>query len=201
MILLVDAIDDSARSALNAWTLNSAQQEFVSGVSTDAGRAMRVAQLLAVAHLRGVDFASVAIASEPSGRPTMPGTNVQVSVSHTTSCLAVMLGERRIGVDVEELRSRDMDVLRRLFSAEEALAIVDDEDFTQAWVRKEAYAKWTGYGLGEHLATGSYETTVGSMKHGDLFVGYAGSARPPRLLKVTAGTLVMSARRSRSSGG
>lgn len=138
---------------------------------------MRVAQLLCLASYVGDSEGEVSIATEASGRPVVLGGGaIQMSASHAGSVLAVAFCDQPVGIDIEHLRRRDEGVMRRLFSADEACSAIDDESFTHLWVRKEAYAKWTGVGLGEYLADGAYRTRVKSCRRGEIFLGVAGES-------------------------
>jgi 4'-phosphopantetheinyl transferase len=84
---------------------------------------------------------------EPHGRPRLPGSGVEVSVSHSGDRIAVACGRvAAIGVDVEST-TRPVDVaslLRRVLSPDETGG---PGDFTSFWTRKEAVLKATGDGL------------------------------------------------------
>ncbi len=84
---------------------------------------------------------------EMHGRPRLPGSGVEVSISHSGDRVAVAVGRvTGLGVDVEQTE-RPVDVaglLRRVLSPDETGG---PEDFTSFWTRKEAVLKATGDGL------------------------------------------------------
>jgi len=93
----------------------------------------------------------------PNGKPSLAGTSgVEFNVSHREdlAVIAVTRG-RRVGVDVEKLRSvEDSETLSaRFFSADEAAALrtispeARDQAFLACWTRKEAFVKARGDGL------------------------------------------------------
>lgn len=178
MIQLVTGFDDASVAALENLLprLSEDGRRFVQGRPAGELRAMRVAQLLCLASRVCGDLDGVAIQTEIGGRPVACHGAVHMSVSHAASTLAVAFSDSLVGIDIERLRRRDEGVMRRLFSADEAQAAVDDESFMHLWVRKEAYAKWTGVGLGEYLADGTYRTRVVSSRRGALFLAVAGES-------------------------
>jgi 4'-phosphopantetheinyl transferase len=98
---------------------------------------------------------------KPHGKPRVPGTDLELSVSHSGDCIAVATATvTPVGVDVEQLVGRarhpggdDPDALVRYVladSEQDALAEPPSErhhDFLVAWTRKEAITKATGDGL------------------------------------------------------
>ena len=93
---------------------------------------------------------------QPHGKPRLPGTGVEVSVSHSGErvALACTLGAP-VGIDVEEVSSGlDVALLAgAVLDASEAahLATIDEglrrHAFVTYWTRKEAIVKATGDGL------------------------------------------------------
>ena len=84
------------------------------------------------------------------------------SVSHSDRCVAIAVDEKEIGVDVEKIRTKDIEKLsQRFFSKGEQAYIDSSEDmpscFTEIWTRKEAYLKCKGVGITEDLS--SFDTT------------------------------------------
>ncbi|WP_063774741.1 4'-phosphopantetheinyl transferase family protein [Kitasatospora azatica] len=93
---------------------------------------------------------------EPHGRPEVDGP-VEFSLSHAAGLAVIALAADPLGVDVEGHgafeREAGEDVAGLLHPAERAeLAAVEPERWAAAalrcWVRKEAYLKGTGMGLG-----------------------------------------------------
>ncbi len=96
----------------------------------------------------------------PHGRPLLvgPGEHWQFSLAHAGEYVAVAIGSRRCGADVEMLVPPDV--------ATELLAALHPDErrhlaglpepararaFTRLWVRKEAHGKGVGIGLGRGL--------------------------------------------------
>ena len=143
-------------------TLNASERMFVDAGPSEIRRALRIAQLDLArmgARLCGVDCENLTLTSDAKGTPHFGGTvPPHLSVSHSDTALAVAVSPQRIGIDIENLCEMPAKPLTRLFSAAEQNLIIDDDSFTRAWVRKEAYAKWCGTGLRDVLAEGTYDT-------------------------------------------
>lgn len=117
------------------------------------GRA-RLRQVLA--ELTGVPAADLELATNPYGKPELPGTDLYFNLTHAggTGLLAVTtVGP--VGVDLEPLApvpDRDT-VAERFFSQREVFELrrlspgVRDAAFLRCWTRKEAYVKAVGGGL------------------------------------------------------
>ena len=88
------------------------------------------------------------------------------SVSHSERCVAIAIDDTEIGVDVEKIRTKDIDKLaERFFSQGEIAYIAKSSDkpiaFTEVWTRKEAYLKCKGTGIAEDLS--AFDTTSPEM--------------------------------------
>jgi 4'-phosphopantetheinyl transferase len=86
---------------------------------------------------------------KPHGRPTLPGHDLHVSLSHSGDWVAVAttrLGP--VGVDVERIGPADYrKLLRHVADDAEQPEIRTTGDFYRCWTRKEAVLKATGDGL------------------------------------------------------
>lgn len=93
------------------------------------------------------------------GRPHAAGASVEFSMSHTPGVAAYAVCGSRVGIDVERrLRGDGADLRAALHPAEvESLTRLDRRAAAEAtlrcWVRKEAYLKGIGTGLGIDPAT------------------------------------------------
>ena len=101
------------------------------------------------------------------GRPYCKNTpTVDFSLSHTSTLAACAFWQKntgiapRIGIDAEKRSTHSKDKIFRLalrfFGAHEYRYVRNAKDpqaaFTRVFVRKEAYAKYCGNGLGNHLS-------------------------------------------------
>lgn len=83
-----------------------------------------------------------------NGKPYLVGNKAYFSVAHSHQWVAIAVSDREIGFDIEVISPIRPAILRRCFTSEEQTWIDEDaERFTQLWVRKEAYGKYTGRGL------------------------------------------------------
>lgn len=103
----------------------------------------------------GLAPAEVRLAVDGYGRPSVDGP-VSFNVSHSGALglIAVADGERRVGIDVEQVRPETdfRSLAARFFHPEEAAAIGDRRDaFFRCWTRKEAVVKALGHGLSHPL--------------------------------------------------
>ena len=76
--------------------------------------------------------------------------NLCYNLSHSGKYVALVVDERPVGIDIEQLRRGYQKLVKRFFSEEEVRlfdASWDDELFTKLWTRKESYLKATGYGM------------------------------------------------------
>ncbi|WP_165950440.1 4'-phosphopantetheinyl transferase superfamily protein [Actinomadura sp. GC306] len=87
------------------------------------------------------------------GKPRLPGTSVDFSLSHSGDRVVLVLAEgAEVGVDVERESDRDIDRLADMVLCDPeraALAAMADRrrGFHAYWSRKEALLKATGHGL------------------------------------------------------
>jgi 4'-phosphopantetheinyl transferase len=89
----------------------------------------------------------------PHGRPTVVGGGLHVSLSRTAGVAAVALSPAVVGVDVESTgRAVTLDDLVVALPPAE-LPAADRDAALRRWVRKEAYLKGLGTGLGLDPAT------------------------------------------------
>ena len=132
---------------------NATRAEYIARATDERTRCERRAawQLLAVAlrESRGIDLSDIEIIREECGRWTSPA--VCFSLSHTRDIVAVALADVPVGIDIEEIKERDMTALSRraLTDGErEELESLRGEDrltrFYEIWCKKEAYFKTLG---------------------------------------------------------
>ena len=87
---------------------------------------------------------------------------VEFSVSHSGGLFACAVAERKVGVDIQEIRKADTFGIAERFFADEERAYAKEHGeggFFDIWVRKEAVIKCTGRGLAQGLSSFS---TVGA---------------------------------------
>jgi 4'-phosphopantetheinyl transferase len=121
----------------------------------------RAAQRLVLARYLGRPPAEIIIARDcqycgaDHGRPYLPGTGLDFSVSHAKGWLVLaVVGSGKVGVDIEAVSDRAAgDLPDRVFSPAEQHQFLLVERahrpayFMTIWTRKEAAVKLTGHGL------------------------------------------------------
>lgn len=116
-----------------------------------ASLAANVLLRAAAARMLSVPMRAVETARLPSGQPTLPGTGLFCSVSHTDGLCVCAVSDAPVGIDVEKLRPAPLRVAKRAFSPEEQrlLARSDEPDrlFFRFWTKRESVVKLTGAGL------------------------------------------------------
>ena len=97
------------------------------------------------------------LAFGPHGKPFLrdyPG--IHFNLSHCARAVLCVISDAPVGCDVEAVVSPlDMDLVNHCCSPEEQAAILASDRpeaaFCTLWTRKEAFLKWTGEGLTDHL--------------------------------------------------
>ena len=78
------------------------------------------------------------------------------NLSHAGDYAAAVFDEGEVGIDVEQARRVNVNVMRRQFTAEENAYLLSEPDaFLRLWTRKESYCKAVGEGL--HLPLSSFD--------------------------------------------
>lgn len=90
------------------------------------------------------------------GKPSLPNLPIHFSLSHCKDAVACAVSDQNIGVDVESIVAYNPDVARKVCSKEE-LAMLEQSDkkdleFSTMWTKKEAVAKYEGFGLSVPLS-------------------------------------------------
>lgn len=76
------------------------------------------------------------------------GPGVHFNLSHAGDYAAAVFDEGEVGIDVEQVRRVNVNVMRRQFTAEENAYLLSEPDaFLRLWTRKESYCKAVGEGL------------------------------------------------------
>jgi 4'-phosphopantetheinyl transferase len=109
-----------------------------------------------------------------AGRP-----EIHFSVSHSGSFWGCLMGAEPVGFDLEVCREnvKYEKIARRFFSGEEIEFILSAgrSAFFDVWVRKEAYVKYTGAGLGAGLS--GFSVAAGGSLASQVIAGTGGDAK------------------------
>lgn len=142
--------------------LDRAEQDRAAGYRDDGARAQFVAGAVLLRHAAGralrVSGGGVAVdrtcdrCGKQHGRPRLPGTGLEASVSHSGGLVLVAVSTGpAVGVDVEEVALRPgldpVALAARTCTPDERRHVVDVRSFVTCWTRKEAVLKATGEGL------------------------------------------------------
>jgi len=85
---------------------------------------------------------------DPHGRPRLPGSDLEVSISHSGDVVAVAVTTAGpVGVDVEQLGVGHADLVPTVCTGSELRHVGTAADFYAYWTRKESVLKATGDGL------------------------------------------------------
>lgn len=126
--------------------------------SHSAGR-----QLLEQLYRQVTGCAMPPIAVTDRGKPYFTEGDWHFSISHTKNYVFCCLSRKNVGIDAEEMdRIVDPRLAQRYLSPAEKDRWQAEEDQNAAllrlWVQKEAYAKLTGFGIGNYLKTTDFDT-------------------------------------------
>lgn len=141
---LLSMCDRAERARYAAYRLPADRDRFLVGVAVV--RQVTAAALRLPAAAVRIDR-SCPQCDRPHGRPTLPGTEWQVSVSHSGQLVAVAVawGEP-VGVDVEAIPAHvSPDLLPNVLAASEPCSSA--AEFIAYWAAKEAVLKCTGDGV------------------------------------------------------
>ena len=120
------------------------------------------------AHLAALDLLGAALAKDFGvhhaeirrvglGKPKLIHDFLHVNLSHCRGLAAAAVGYMPLGVDAEAPRQIRESLLRKVCTPEEAEAVLGAADgnfvFSRFWTLKEAYAKYTGEGIGLDFST------------------------------------------------
>lgn len=117
---------------------------------------------LLLAQALGLVPARVPLARDAHGRPLLEGLQVDTSLSHSDGHVAVAVSlHGPIGVDIEPVQRVDAmaDIAERICHGDERMRIAGRRDagrgaaLLDLWVRKEAFLKAAGVGLGREMDT------------------------------------------------
>ena len=139
-----DVLSAAERAAMCRISLPAARLRYA--------RSHAAARQIVAAYLR-CDPRGIVLRPDARGKPLIADANLHFSLAHAGDVALVGIGRGGpLGVDVELVRplpEREA-LVRRCFTARERadlLACDGDEETLRLWVRKEAVAKTTGYGL------------------------------------------------------
>ncbi|MDO4218700.1 MAG: 4'-phosphopantetheinyl transferase superfamily protein [Synergistaceae bacterium] len=81
------------------------------------------------------------------GKPFLKNNNTHISISHSGHYAVAAVGTCRVGIDIEEVKSIEDAVIKRVTTRNEQAQIKNLRDFYRLWTAKECILKITGEGL------------------------------------------------------
>ena len=140
------------------------------------------------------------------GKPFLVNNScVHYNVSHTSSCVACVIDDVPVGIDVELIRPIDVSMVERFFVHDEQTHILSvqgdirDERFFEVWTKKESRIKWEGENLFGSLTSLNVLNSLEQPKvfyhciyNNDKIVGYVCSSKkePPSVKVINTSTLL-----------
>ena len=98
------------------------------------------------------------ISLEEKGKPFFThNPNIHFSVSNTQKFIAIILSDKKVGIDIEQTRKYNDSLIKRFFNKEESIYLKNQNDydknkaFTQLWTIKESFVKMTGTGIANNF--------------------------------------------------
>lgn len=108
----------------------------------------------------GLKARELRIGTGQQGKPYIIGCEqFQYNLSHSGEYVVLAYGEERLGVDIEQIRNKDIAVARRCFTEKEYDYVIHGDEscdseqadvqsrFSRVWTMKESYLKMTGEGI------------------------------------------------------
>ena len=127
-----------------------------------------------ISEICGIPEEKILFARTEKGKPFCRNADIYFSISHSKDCVACVIDEKNIGIDVEYIRPVEMRVTRIACTDSDREYIFGKSDidtekiepndeilkrFFTVWTAKEAYFKFLGTGI-EGLRTVSYKELI-----------------------------------------
>ncbi len=152
---LPDGLPEQAGTALCPAADSEKRGRYGADPASQGAALSLAAQVLlryAAAQTTGRAMSQIRVTYLPDGRPSLPGTGLFCSLSHTPGLCVCALSAHPVGIDAERVRHPfPRGAARRVFTAREfadAHCKADpDAACTELWTRRESFVKLTGDGL------------------------------------------------------
>ena len=92
-----------------------------------------------------------------NGKPYIKNNPIYFNISHSGEYIVIVVSDKEIGVDIQEITVKD-NVVDRVCTGSEKKQPITPEYFTKLWVKKESYVKKLGIGLSFGLQ--NVDTTI-----------------------------------------
>ena len=90
-------------------------------------------------------------------KPYIKNNPIYFNISHSGEYIVIVVSDKEIGVDIQEVTLKD-NVVDRVCTESEKKQPITPEYFTKLWVKKESYVKKLGIGLNFGLQ--NVDTTI-----------------------------------------
>ncbi len=144
------ALTDEERIDAVLPRLDAARRARVARLQDKQKRAQCAAAGLLLTHLFGCDGQPPRLTHGSRGKPYLMGDNAPYfSLSHSGDWVFCAIADSEVGLDAQEHTPCRDKVATRWFTDPERAWLAADPDarFAALWARKEAYCKFTGFGL------------------------------------------------------
>ncbi|MBQ9860148.1 MAG: 4'-phosphopantetheinyl transferase superfamily protein [Clostridia bacterium] len=154
-------LQDEANLAAVLPYLDATRQQRIARLQLPEKRAQCAAAGLLLTRLFGQDDTPPTLFHGSRGKPYLYGRDdAFFSLSHSANWVVCATADNEIGVDAQVITPFNPKVAARCFTERERTWLAENptERFTPLWTAKEAYIKFTGFGL--VLPLGSFETPM-----------------------------------------
>lgn len=130
--------------------LDSQRCQRIARLPSPEKKAQCAAAGLLLTHLFGQDNAPPLLFHGSRGKPYLQNApDKYFNLTHTENWVFCAVSDKEIGIDAEMAAPANQRVAARCFTQEERQWMQEDPDsrFTPLWTAKEAYIKFTGFGL------------------------------------------------------
>ena len=149
--------------------LNPLEQERVCRLYQDKHKLAKLYSLLfqryILAKSQNIAPSSISYSFNEKGKPKLNSSTLHFNLSNSGKHIVIALDNQEIGIDIEESKNVDLDIVDRFFSHSEKVNIYAHQDpekrFFEYWALKEAFLKCIGTGLSKPLSS----FTVMSVNH------------------------------------
>lgn len=82
--------------------------------------------------------------------------DIHFNISYTSGVWTFAISSKEVGVDIERIRDCKEEIIKRFYSQEEQTYVnqikeLRNQRFYEVWTKKEAYTKFTGQGVKNHM--------------------------------------------------
>lgn len=163
-MLLIRKIDSLTVDEMDIWlTYTSPERRnfvYAKKFETDRFQSILgdVMMLTCIMEMTYSDLESIKIEYSEHGKPHCTSHDVQFSVSHSGEYVICAADSKRVGADIEKIKSVPETLVKKIFNKKEAQWVGDSpERFFEIWTAKEAYLKLIGLGVSGGLKTATVD--------------------------------------------